>query len=60
MELLHWLKVLHDERIWRPHQELVEKLKPDMIVCDFFSQFPMLIADNLKIPVVVNVALPLN
>ena len=31
------LEPMHDERVWKPHQELVEKLKPDMIVCDFFS-----------------------
>ena len=51
---------MHDERVWKPIQELVERLKPDLIVCDFFSEFPMFIADNLKIPVVANVPLPLS
>ena len=49
-----------DDRVIEPMRKAVEDLSPDMIVGDFASHFPGIVADALKLPLVLNLALPLK
>ena len=49
-----------DDRVVKPHEEAVAQLKPDLILADFYSGFPMIVADRLGIPTVVNCPAPLS
>ena len=49
-----------DDRVIEPMRKAVEDLNPDMIVGDFASHFPHIVADALKLPLVLNLALPLR
>ena len=40
------------EKLWKAE---VEKIKPDIIVCDFFTRVGVYIGDDLGIPVVINI-----
>lgn len=49
-----------DERVVAPFREKVAELKPDIIVSDFYSNFPIILADQLDIPLIVNCPAPLK
>lgn len=51
---------MSDNRIVQPHLEAVEKLGPDLILADFASSFPLVVADKLQVPCVVNCPMPLT
>ena len=46
-------------QMWEPHCiAAVKQLKPDLVVCDFFSRNGALAADEMGIPSVLNIAFP--
>ena len=48
-------------QMWEPHCiAAVKELNPDMVVCDFFSRNGILAADQMGIPSVVQIAIPLG
>lgn len=46
---------------WLPYvKDAISKLKPDIIICDFFSPAGIFVADEMKIPVIINVPGPVT
>ena len=43
-----------DARVINPNVEVIKSLDPDLIVGDYFSQYPLLVADECQVPIVVN------
>lgn len=47
--------------LWRPHCiKACKELKPDLIVCDVWSRYGAIAADEMGIPSVINSPLPLT
>jgi UDP:flavonoid glycosyltransferase YjiC (YdhE family) len=44
-----------DPKVVQVFREEVDRLEPDMLLADYFSAFPLIVADECQLPVVVNI-----